>query len=86
VTILFQETCWLESLHEDLGEDLGSCTHGNSTLSRKWMCAVLLIFALISTHNSRTTQCTTQGKNIAISITTKRKNDGYDVAKGVNHI
>lgn len=69
----------------DSGEDLGSGTHGNSTSSRKWIWAMLIIPTLISTHNNRVTQCTTQGENIATSTTSEKENDGIDVAIGVNY-
>jgi hypothetical protein len=35
------------SLHEDLGEDLGSWTHGDSTLTRKLVWPTLITFMLI---------------------------------------
>ena len=46
---------------------------------------MLIIPTLISTHNNRVTQCTTQGENIATSTTSEKENDGIDVAIGVNY-
>ena len=47
-------------LHEDLGEDLGSWTHGNSTLTKKLVWSMLIISMLTFTHSNMIVWCIAQ--------------------------